>query len=154
MSEQTDLQQSPPPESITTASSHQASAKDRDQNKSIYSVIALCSLGIVACFFLPWIRVLFTDLSGYQLQQLPSDEVKILWLIPLTALISLIASITKQSVGAVAQFAGVMPFLAPLYYGSKIGQSIFDALRPGAFLTLLLAVVLLIAPRFLKKAKP
>jgi len=152
MSEQTDLQQSPPPESITTASSHQASAKDRDQNKSIYSVIALCSLGIVACFFLPWIRVLFADASGYQLQQLPSDEVKLLWLIPLTGFISVVASIAKRSVGTAAQLAGAMPFLALLYYGSKIGRDIFDILRPGAYLTLILAVVLLIAPRFLKKA--
>jgi hypothetical protein len=153
MSEQTDLQQSPPPEFKTTASSHQESANEADQDKSIYSVIALCSLGIVACFFLPWIRLLFADLSGYQLQQLPSDTAKLLWLIPLTGFISVVASITKQSVGTAAQFAGVMPFLALLYYGSKIGRDISDILRPGAYLTLLLAAVLLIAPRFLKKTK-
>lgn len=119
-------------------------------DRSIYSVVALCSLCTIGCFFLPWIRILFTDLSGYQLQQLPSNGVKLLWLIPITSGIAFFAAFTKKSVCIASQMAGTMPALALLYYWAKLGGDIFQALRPGAYLTLILAAVLFIAPRRLK----
>lgn len=122
-----------------------------DTNRTVYSIIGFCSIGIVGCFFLPWIRLLFSDISGYDLQQLPGDEIKLLWLIPITGAISLVASITKQSVVVATQFAGAMPYLALIYYYAKFGQDIFQALRAGAVITLILGAVLIIAPRFLKK---
>ena len=103
---------------------------------------------------MPWIPFFFSEVSGYQLQQIDSIEIKLLWLIPLTGFISLVAAIAKKSVCVASQLAGIMPFVALLYYGLKIGHELFNALRPGAYLTLFLGAVLFIAPRFLKTAKP
>lgn len=122
-------------------------------NAAIHSLVGLSSVGIIGCFFLPWIRILFSDASGYDLQRLPADGVKFLWVIPITAAIALVSAVTKQTVRGAGLFAGMMPFLVLYFYGSKIGKGIFDAMRPGAYLTLLLAAVLLVAPQFLRNTK-
>jgi hypothetical protein len=119
----------------------------------IHSVIMVCSLALIGCFFLPWIKFLFGTPSGYQLQQLPSDEAKLVWVIPVTALIALVAALTKKSVLVAAQAAGAMPFLALIYYRVKLGQELFQILQIGAYLSLALGAVLFIAPRFLEKPK-
>jgi hypothetical protein len=118
----------------------------------IYSAIVVCSLALIGCFFLPWIDVFMgNSASGYQLQELPSDEVKLFWLIPCGALLALLAAAVKQGVGPMSQIAGALPFLALLYYSVKIGQELFQALQIGAYLTLILGAALFVLPRFLKK---
>lgn len=113
----------------------------------------ICCLGMVACFFLPWVQMLFTGLSGYQLQQLPSDEVKFLLLIPLVAAVALVGAVTGKSMVITAQLAGAMPFIALMYYLAKIGQGLFQALQIGAYLTLFCAAILCVVPHFLLKPK-
>ena len=151
MSEEPALEQHPPQQSTpaTPNVSVLATSTECETNRTIRSIITLASLGIIGCFFLPWIRILLSNVSGFELQQL-GDEMKLLWGIPAMAAVAVVASIAKQSVLVTAQFAGAIPFLALLYWGLKIGTEIFDALRAGAYLTLFLAAVLLIAPHFLK----
>lgn len=108
----------------------------------------------MGAFFLPWISMFFGKPSGYDLQQIPSDEVKLVWLIPLAALLALISAVSKKGVLIAAQIAGAMPFLALIYYRVKLGEGIFQALQIGAHLSLLLGAILFIAPRFLVKPKP
>jgi hypothetical protein len=107
----------------------------------------------MGCFFLPWINLLFGRPSGYDLQQLPSEEVKLVWLIPLTALLALFSAIAKTGVLTTSQIAGAMPFLALIYYRVKLGEELFQILQIGAYLSLALGAVLFIAPRFLDKPK-
>ena len=123
----------------------------RDQN--IRTVISLCALGLMACFFLPWIKLLFADLSGYQLQQLPGDGVKLLWIIPGMALVALITAIANQQVANGSQLAGMMPFVALVYYRFKLGDDFFQALEIGAYVSLGLGAVLFFLPRFLSKPR-
>jgi hypothetical protein len=108
----------------------------------------------MGCFFMPWISFLFGTPSGYQLQQIPDDKIKLVWLIPGIALVSLIAAVTKKGVVTAAQAAGAMPFLALLYYRIKLGEGIFQALQIGAYITLALGAVLFITPWFMDKRKP
>jgi hypothetical protein len=110
-------------------------------------------LALIGCFFLPWIKFIFGTPSGYELQQLPSDEAKLVWLIPATALVALVAAIAKQGVLVTAQIAGAMPFLALIYYRVKLGEELFQILQIGAYLSLALGVILFITPRFLEKPK-
>jgi hypothetical protein len=110
-------------------------------------------LALAGCFFLPWIRFFLGTPSGYDLQQIPSDEAKLVWLIPGTALVALVAALTKKSVLVAAQSAGAMPFLALIYYRVKLGQELFQILQIGAYLSLALGAILFIAPRFLEKPK-
>jgi hypothetical protein len=88
------------------------------------------------------------------LQQLPSDEVKLVWLIPLAGLLALFSAVAKKGVLAFAQLAGAMPFVALIYYCAKYGQGLIQDLQIGAYLSLALGAILFIAPRFLDKRKP
>lgn len=110
-------------------------------------------MALIGCFFLPWIKFIFGTPSGYELQQLPSDEAKLVWLIPATALVALVAAIAKQGVLVTAQIAGAMPFLALIYYRVKLGEELFQILQIGAYLSLALGAILFITPRFLEKLK-
>jgi hypothetical protein len=157
MSEPPGLQENPPSSSTTTTLEPTITPAatwlpgSTEWNDNLRTLMLLCSLGIIGCFFLPWVQIFFGKPSGYELQQLPSDEVKLLWLIPLTAGVALFASIFRQSMVIACQAAGAMPYLALAYYYHELGQSIFEALQIGAYLTLICGVVLLIAPRLLKK---
>jgi hypothetical protein len=154
MPEQSDLRETP--YNAETAPTLKPIAEPQAQtgkDNSIRTVMSLCCLGIIACFFLPWIQLFLATPSGYQLQQLPSDEVKLLWLIPLTAAVALVAAVTGKSMAIAGQTAGAMPFMALIYYAAKVGQGLFQALQIGAYLTLLCAAVLCIAPHFLSRPK-
>ena len=107
----------------------------------------------MGCFFLPWINFFLGRPSGYDLQQLPGDEIKLVWLIPLTALLALLSAVAKKGVLTTAQIAVAMPFLALIYYRVKLGQELFQIIQIGAYLSLALGAILFIAPRFLEKPK-
>lgn len=113
--------------------------------------IGICSLFQIGCFFLPWIRILSVGASGFQLQRLPGNEMKLLWFIPIAGLISLLSAITQTHVKHITQFAGIIPFLALTYFGVKIGKDLFQALEVGAWLTLLFGAALFALARCLKK---
>ena len=152
MTEESELKEVPRGAKIATApSSMSEPSAQTARNNNIRMVMTLCSLGILACFFLPWVQLFLATPSGYQLQQLPSDEVKFLLLIPLAASVALVGAVTRKSIIITAQLAGAMPFIALIYYSAKIGQGLFQALQIGAYLTLICAAILCILPHFLRK---
>jgi hypothetical protein len=153
MSDQTVLEKKPQTETVPTPSPQPPAPRESERNRSIHSIVLVCSLAIIGCFFLPWIKFLFGTPSGYELQQLPSDEAKLVWFIPGAALVALLAVIAKQGVMVTAQIAGVMPFLALIYYRIKLGEELFQILQIGAYLSLALGAILFIAARFLEKPK-
>jgi hypothetical protein len=154
MSLETGAEQNPETQATPTASPVPPARTESERNRNIHSIILVCSLALAGCFFLPWIRIFLGTPSGYDLQQLPSNEAKLLWLIPVTALISLVSALTRKSVLTAAQIAGAVPFLALLYYCVKLGGDLLQALQIGAYLSLLLGAILFVAPRFLEKPKP
>ena len=156
MQDQQTVENPPAPESPTATPTPSPDPKVAEWNKQIHSAIALCALAMIGCFFLPWLNVfLGQTASGYQLQQLPSDEAKLIWAIPAGGLLALLAATAnvRQGIAATSQLAGALPFLALLYYGVKIGQDLLQNLQIGAYLTLILGVALFVLPRFLKKTK-
>ena len=153
MPDQTDVEptlQTPSAPSDTTAP---AVRPQSEGSSFLCSIIALCSLAIVGCFFLPWIAIFLGTPSGYDLQQLPSSEVKLIWLIPVTALIAFFSAIGRAGVLGTSQLAGAMPFLALIYYCFRHGTDLLHTLQIGAYLTLALGAILFILPRFLEKPK-
>ena len=124
--------------------------KETELTKNVHVIIAACSLGVIACFFLPWLGTFLGAASGYQLQQL-SDVAKVLWFIPGMAGIALVAVTLKQSVSAASMVAGAMPFLALFFVVVDSGTGVFQALQAGAYITLILGATLLMAPRFMNK---
>src|ERR1700722_14414141 len=156
MSDQPAVENRPTPESPTASPTPSQAPKAVERNKQIHAAISLCALAMIGCFFLPWLNVFLGQTApGYQLQQLPSDEAKLIWAIPAGGLLALLAAAAnvKQGIAATSQLAGALPFLALPYYGVKIGQDLFQSLQIGAYLTLILGAVLFVLPRFLEKPK-
>jgi hypothetical protein len=78
MSLETDVEKTPQTQTTPTPSPRPLAPKESERNRNIHSIILVCSLALAGCFFLPWIKFLFGTPSGYDLQQLPSDEAKLL----------------------------------------------------------------------------
>jgi len=151
---QTGLEQKPQAENSQTsppaAPVSPPNPNNVEWNRGVHSAIALCSLALIGCFFLPWIKILLGAASGYDLQQLPGAEVKFVWLIPVFAFLSLLAAVMRQSATAAASFAGIVPFLLLLFYGTQLGKEFLETLQVGAYLSLALGALLLILPQLLK----
>jgi hypothetical protein len=120
-------------------------------NKNIRATLLASSSGIIGSFFLPWIKFILGKPSGFDLQQLPTNEAKLLWLIPVTAVIAFLASLGRKGIINTNQLAGVTPYFALMYYYCKLGCGLLEALQVGAYITLGCGAVLLIAPRLLKR---
>jgi hypothetical protein len=157
MSDQPTVKNRPAPESPTATPTPSPDPKVAEWNKQIHAAISLSALAMFGCFFLPRLNVfLGQTASGYELQQLPSDEAKLIWAIPARGLLALLAAVAnvKHGIEVTSQLAGALPFLALIYYGVKIGQDLLPILQIGAYLTLILGVALFVLPRFLKKPQP
>jgi hypothetical protein len=152
MSEPAGLQSDPQTASQPSPQAPVTPPKETERDRMLHSVIVLCSAGIIGCFFLPWVRILFGTPSGYDLQQLPSNEAKLIWAIPVAALLALLSALAKQGTVNMAQVAGGIPFVALVFYRIRLGDGFFQLLQVGAYLTLALSAILFVAPRFLKKS--
>jgi hypothetical protein len=154
MSEQeSGSEQNPPSQPATTSPVSATTTTTSEANDAPRLLIILCSLGLIGCFFLPWISIFLANPSGFQIQQLSGTDAKLVWFIPLGGLLALFAAATKQSVASAARVAGLVPFLSLLYYWHELGDGFFQALLIGAWLTLIVAAILFILPSFLTKPK-
>ena len=109
-------------------------------------VVNFCALGIGICFFLPWVYILFSKVSGFDFQKI-SDKHKVLWLMPIFCAITLCAGLAGKSQKIAGQLAGLAPF-AILGYGLfHQGKGLFDLLAPGAWLALVLGAALFVLVR-------
>jgi hypothetical protein len=104
---------------------------------------------MIGCFFLPWVSLLGGAPSGFELQKLPSNQVGYVWLIPGGALLACLAVVAKVGVRPAALVAGAIPYLALAYYCSQYGAVLLNSLQIGAWLTLIVAVVMLMLSLFL-----
>ena len=153
MPDQPITEQSPQTQNPTVPHPSSPTSVSQNTENTVYVVTAIASFGIIGCFFLPWLTFLFRDLSGFDLQKLPSDEAAFLWVIPIMAFLAVVSSITKQRISFVARIAGATPFVVLIYFSSEYNGDLLQVLKPGAYITLFLAIVLLVAPYFLKKPK-
>jgi hypothetical protein len=120
-------------------------------------LISFCAVGLIICFFLPWISFLFWGKpSGFDLAKAGSKAegnavaLVFLWAIPFCSLVTVLAGMAKQSQKNIAQFTGALPFAAlsvALYFH---GSNLMKALEFGAYVSLVLGLVLFILPRRLK----
>ena len=120
-------------------------------------LISACAVGLIICFFLPWISFLFWGKpSGFELAKegakTKGDAVAFafLWAIPFFSLVTFLAGMVKQSQKNIAQFTGAFPFAALAYGLYYVGSDLMKILEFGAYISLLLGLVLFILPRRLK----
>ena len=109
-------------------------------------VVNFCALGIGICFFVPWVHILFSKVSGFDFQKI-NDKTKVLWLMPIFCVITLYAGFAGKSQKIPGQLAGLAPF-AILGYGLfHQGKELIDVLAPGAWLALVLGAALFVLVR-------
>lgn len=118
-------------------------------SQELSHLVTLCASGLLVSFFLPWVNFLGAHPSGFDIQKL-GDEYKLHWLIPLFSVVAIVAGLTKQSQRTAAQLAGAVPFLAFIYWFSKLGSDLMNSLSYGAYLALICGAGLEILSRRLK----
>ena len=110
----------------------------------------LCAAGLGVSFFLPWAH--FSDgsiLSCFDLQKIDNPQ-KLLWSIPIFALITIVTGLTRRSQKIVGQLTGALPFGLIAYSYYKHGSDLFHILTYGAYLSLAFGAALFILSRKLK----
>jgi hypothetical protein len=105
----------------------------------------LLSFLLAIAFFLPWINFLGKTVSGFELFQNGGEiESRLLIIVPGMAIIALLTGIGKPAEARlVAIIAGIIPFVVFVFYWGKVGSDIFQILGIGAYLSLLLAILLI-----------
>lgn len=129
--------------SLTQASSGSISA-------NVSHLIGFCALGLLGCFFLPWITMLFSKVSGFAFTKIGGFYLS-LWAIPFFCVLTFFAGITKTSQKNAAVFTGILPFAALGLGLAEAGSGIFKALEIGGYGSLILGLLLLVLPSQLKE---
>ena len=75
---------------------------------NVSMLVAICAVGLLLCFFLPWIDFLGAKASGLDIAK-NKGESKVVWLVPLLSFITIIAGLTKK-----IQIAKTRPTANPL----------------------------------------
>lgn len=114
--------------------------------------LILCAAGLLASFFMPWVKILFGHPSGFDLQKL-GDLHKLYWAIPAFSAVAIIAALTKKSQRAAAQIAGAVPYAILLYWMAKFESNYAELLKNldyGAYVALICGGVLELVGRRVK----
>jgi len=118
--------------------------------------VVVCAVGLVAAFFLPWIRIFGVGISGYNLGQLDSYG-NYAWIIPIVAGITIVLSFIEVDNRAVGAVAGIIPLGAILYALVRVGldggieamkvalQLAWQAFSIGAWLTIVFGIAIIVA---------
>ena len=111
--------------------------------------INLCAVGLLICFFLPWVYLLDQPFSGFTLQKLGGIYLAF-WLIPVFCITTIVAGLIKQSQKSGALLTGSLPFFALAYWYYQLGPDLLKILTIGAYVGLGLALALIVLSTKLK----
>ncbi|MBC8427231.1 MAG: hypothetical protein H8E00_01085 [Deltaproteobacteria bacterium] len=119
--------------------------------KSFQKIEVFCAIGLFISFFLPWGKLFFAAVSGYDLAANVGGEAKIAWLIPLSSIALIIVAFSgsntnTDNLGRVSSIiVGALPFIGLFYVLSQVGTDIFEVLAIGAYLSLIIGLILILA---------
>ena len=118
-----------------------------------HNLISLCAAALVGAFFLPWVSILGGKISGLDIQKNVSSY-KLVWLMPALGLLVLLLNMANQSTNLIRRVAALCPFAILFYSLTQSGTDLFQILDVGAWLALLVGVVLLFVPGERKSTTP
>ncbi len=140
MSQQTQA----PEETQQVASSNETSSATLSKSQAI----TICAVGLLICFFLPWISFLGSA-SGFDLTKVGGKSL-LLWSLPIFSALTILAGMTKNRSKSLAQFTGALPFFVLAYGLYNVGSDLIRILAIGGYLSLILGLALFILARRLK----
>ncbi len=119
--------------------------------KSFQKIEVFCAIGLFISFFLPWAKLFFFTGSGYDLATNLGDEAKFAWLIPLSSIVVIVvvfyeSNTNTDNLSKISSIiAGAFPFIGLFYVLSQIGKDIFEILAIGAYLSLIIGLILILS---------
>jgi hypothetical protein len=133
------------PESIVSSPAPSTETAPLTINRPM--LVSLLALGLLGCFFLPWLRFLGVGISGFTLQK-EGEQALLLWITPILCAITIFSVSTPKSQGVGARMTGLSAFGILGYAVVKYGAGVLQALEVGAWLGLALGLALIVvAPR-------
>ena len=118
--------------------------------------VAVCAVGLLAAFFMPWVQIFGVGVSGYNLGQLGSYGTYA-WIIPIVAGTALCLSFVDLDNRAIGAIAGIIPLGAILYALVRVGleggieamkvalELAWQAFSIGAWLTIIFSIAIIVA---------
>lgn len=134
------------PQSESASTPATAGSKDSTASSIGTQLTSLCALGLGVSFFLPWVHILFTGVSGFDMQKDHNAQL-LLWFIPVFCGLTIISGLANSGQHIVARLTGLLPFAVGIYWLTKIGSDLFHILAYGAYLSLGFGLLLLILPQ-------
>ena len=110
--------------------------------RNLPTFIACVAMAIA--FFMPWLTFFGLGVSGNSMGQI-GGEGQLAWGVFILAVLAGVMHLVSPS-KLFNVLAGVVPFALLFYYASKMGKDLFQVLGPGAYLTLISGLVLVVAP--------
>jgi len=113
--------------------------------RNITKLEMACAAGIIIFFFfLPWAQFMGMSASGYNLGEFGSYA-NLVWLIPGFSVLLIYLGVAGKNLKLIGVITGLLPFLGFLYALTELGGDIFHVLGIGAYLTMLSALILILA---------
>jgi len=112
--------------------------------KIFQRIEVLFAIALLVAFFLPWGKVFFFTGSGYDLGGHLSGEAKFVWSIPAGAIAIIALAFYHVNTKTISAVTGILPFIVVGRVYSELGRDLFEVLAIGAYLSLLVGVLLIL----------
>lgn len=119
-------------------------------SSSQQTLASIAALGLLISFFVPWITFLGTKISGLDIQKNFSSY-QFVWVLPLFAVIALVANFLNKHVALACRVGGAVPFCILAYSMNQLGIDVWKSLLPGAWMALASGLILAWVPDRMKK---
>lgn len=105
------------------------------------SLYIATSCALLISFFLPWVEFIISG-SGYDIATQFSGQSKILWLVPISALIMTFSVLFRFQNPWILRATGILPWVIFIRVFVEMGTDVFRILAIGAYLALATGLVL------------
>ena len=140
------MSSSPPSEGQPPSSSTAQPAAAPDSSAKLLAALISASAAILCLsFFLPWVKILEVGVSGLDIQK-NFESYRLVWLMPLLAIVTFVLSIAGLNTGLIRRVAGLCPFAILIYATSRLGGDLLNELGIGAWMAIVAGAALISMP--------
>jgi len=110
----------------------------------LQKVEVILAIAMLIAFFMPWGRILILTFSGYEIFVQAEGYDNLIWLLPALPIAIIIMTFFEKNARDEVVFAGIFPFAILYDYYSKMGNDLFQVMQIGAYITLVVGVLLIL----------